>query len=148
MTPDHVLAIVHIAIILAAVVGWLTAGAKLAETPSGVAIIGTAIKASAAACIGAVRFGWHAVDGEAWRKAVRPLVRAVSAALVFATAPAALFELIFTGTVGPFGAGLVLCLAIEVATTTPCPWIRYVFIGDRRRAQKPYTGEDRRARSQ
>ncbi|MFD0726959.1 hypothetical protein [Lysobacter brunescens] len=146
MSPDHILALAHLAIVFAAIVGWLTAGAKLAEMHPGLTILATAWRVTAGACIHGARFGLHAIDTEAWRRAIRPVVRAITAALVFAAAPAALFELLFTGVVGPFGAALVLCLALEVATTTPCPWIRYVFIGERRRVQRPFKGEDRRAR--
>lgn len=128
----------------AASVGWLTAGAQLADAHPGPAIFKAAFRASWLA-LRTARYGLHAIDWDEFRRGVRPLVRVLSAALVFATAPAALWELFATGAVGMFGVLLCASMSIAAAVGTPCPWFRYVFRGDRRREQRNFKGVDRRA---
>jgi hypothetical protein len=142
----HALAAAHLALVFAAVIGWLTAAAQLADMHPGREILADAWRAARTACSSAWRLGWQGIDVAALRLMVRPVARALSAALVFAAAPAAVFELVALGGAGPFAGALCLAMAIGVAATTPCPWIRYVFIGDRRRDQHPFPGDDRRAR--
>lgn len=142
----HALAAAHIALVFAAIIGWLTAAAQLADMHPGRQILVDAWRAACTAASGMWRLGWHGVDASALRAMIRPIARAMAAAPVFASAPAAVFELLALGRAGPFAGALCLAMAIGVAATTPCPWIRYVFIGDRRREQHPFPGDDRRAR--
>lgn len=145
MNAEIAVVITHVCLLLATVVAWLTAGAQLADMHPGAKILVGALKATAVACATAYRTGWHSIDTDLWRRSLRPMVRAAIAALVFACAPAAAAELIFGGAIGFFGAALCLCLSIGVAAATPCPWIRFVLVGDRRKGDSPLNGETRHA---
>lgn len=145
MNAEQAIAITHLCLLLAAAIAWLTAGAQLADMHPGAKIITNALRATAAACWALYRTGWHSIDGDAWKRSFRPMVRAVVASLIFACAPAAAAELVFGGRIGLFGAALCLCLSVGIAIATPCPWIRFVLIGDRRQGEHPFAGENRRA---
>ena len=142
MNTDLSLALVLIA---AAAIGWLTAAASLYEMRPGRTVFLQCWHALQIATADAFRGGVASVDAETLRRAVRPVVRCVTSVMVFAAAPAAIGELVGSGRIGVYGAVFCLSIALTYATTTPCPWLRFVFHGDRRRSQHPLNGEDRRA---
>lgn len=137
--------LVILCLLLAAMIGWLTAAAQLADMHAGFGALREAAQALLTALRQQRAGGARAIDYEALRRGVRPIVRIGLAVAIFAGAPAAIYEAVSTGRVGPFAAGWCLALALGTAAATPCPWIRFVLFGDRRRAQQPFDGDDRRA---
>jgi hypothetical protein len=137
--------LVILCLLLAAVIGWLTAAAQLADMHAGFGALRDAVRAMVEAWRQHRAGGMQAVDFEALRRGIRPIVRIGLAVVIFGGAPAAVYEAATTGHVGLFAALWCLALALGTAAATPCPWIRFVLFGDRRRTQQPFEGADRRA---
>jgi hypothetical protein len=79
-----------------------------------------------------VHTGWRSIDRDDLRLVVRFCLRTTTLVLVAASSGVCVFLPVLTGPVSVYDLALRSALAAFLALQAPCPWLRYVAIGDRR----------------
>lgn len=132
--------------ILGALIAWLTAFATLKDSrPNRMTLllpwqgIVTAFHQYRAA-----GNAWAGVDRIALSVSIRPILHLLVMLVIFATSGAYLFTIDLSAPPRSYEALLIDALALKLAMHAPCPWIRFVFVGERRKCHTPYTGPERR----
>lgn len=140
-------ALILIIAMFAAAVCLLTSLAKLADENDAVERIVNAYMQAKAQWL--ARQAGGPIDWVALADAFRPIL-AVSVKLVILASSGAVLFTSFMPTMRqlPWVYLLLVGLTAQYAMQVPCSWLRYVFIGDRRKPEsaknQPYTGPERR----
>lgn len=84
--------------------------------------------------------GWRGIDYDEVRIAVRFVLRAAALILIVASAGVTIVLDLFGAAPSLYDALLRLGLAVFLAMQAPCPWIRWIAIGDRRQTARQEGG--------
>ena len=133
------------AAILSAVIAWLTAFAILMDArPNRMTLI-LPYRGFRTAWRECLDGGWASIDRVALATAIRPLLHLGTILLIFGSTTAFAFTMTTRPTPSMWGGLMLLGLSLRFAMLSPCPWIRFVFVGERRDdCPTTYTGPERR----
>ena len=81
--------------------------------------------------------GWHGVDRDELSSALRFVLRAAALILIVPSSGVAIVMDLLGPPIGLYDALLRIGLALFMAMQAPCPWIRWITVGDRRHAPRP-----------
>lgn len=81
--------------------------------------------------------GWGAVDRDELSSALRFVLRSAALILIVASSGVAIVLDLIGPPLGLYDALLRMGLAVFMAMQAPCPWIRWITVGDRRHAPRP-----------
>jgi hypothetical protein len=130
--------------IAAAAIGWLTAFAVLKEARPNRMMLVLPYEGARTAWRQLLATGQH-VDRVALSAAFRPLLHLGVVLLIFGSSTAYLLTMPSRPPPSLWGSLLLLSLSLRFAMLAPCPWVRFVFVGERRDdCPTTYTGPERR----
>lgn len=135
------------ATILAAIVAWLTAFAILMDSRPNLMTLVMPCRGFLTAWreYSAAGRRFSAIDRVALATAIRPILHLATILLIFASTTAYLFTMTTRPTPSMWGGLMLLGLSLRFAMLSPCPWVRFVFVGERRDpAVTSYAGPERR----
>ena len=89
-----------------------------------------------------LRTGDHRPDMDALRPALRFIIKATVLVLIVASAGVCL---VLPDTSSGYEALLRAALAVHMATQVPCPWVRWILVGDTRAKTNDPPGVERRS---
>lgn len=134
-----------VAAVLSALVAWLTAFAILMDARPNRMTLVLPYWGFRTAWAQLAAEGWASIDRVALSTAIRPLLHLGTILLIFGSTTAFLFTMNTRPAPSMWGAFMLLGLSLRFAMLSPCPWIRFVFVGERRDpAITNYDGPERR----